>query len=93
METVRVYNVAVPVVELVLAESESDALARVRAALERDGYQVYEGGLPDGFSVFESEDQETSWRVATCHRHECYPGCEHDPGDGNDPVTGYARNH
>lgn len=25
-------------------------------------------------------------------RHACYAGCAHDPGSGNDPVTGIAAN-
>lgn len=53
------YNVAVPVVELVEAGSKRDALALLMARLERAGFEVYDGPLTDGPHAFESEGQTT----------------------------------
>lgn len=35
--------------------------------------------------------QLLAWTPAP--QHVCRTGCEHDPGDGHDPVSGIARNH
>jgi hypothetical protein len=50
------YNVAVPIVELVTATDEAEAVRVLRSRLERAGFQTYEGELPNGADAFPSED-------------------------------------
>ena len=47
------YNVALVIVELVEADSEEEAIAKLRAKVREAGLNEYEGQPPD---AFESED-------------------------------------
>lgn len=78
------YNVAVPVVTLIEARSEEDAIRQFSAHLQRDGYEVYEGELPEGANAFESE---------TVHCEVCDGQLVAGQGDGNvcGPCTERAR--
>lgn len=49
------YNVAVPVVELVEADSPEEAVAKFRERVTKAGFEFYGGTLPDGANAFESE--------------------------------------
>lgn len=53
------YNVAVPVIDLVDADSEQGAIRLLIARLRRAGFEVYDGKLPKGANAFESEVQAT----------------------------------
>lgn len=50
----KLYNVEVRVVDLVWADSEEDAIARVEGHLDKIGYDY----MPDGASAFVSEPVE-----------------------------------
>ena len=50
-----IYNVAVPVVALIEAETPAAALAAMRERLTAAGFDPYKGELPTGADAFESE--------------------------------------
>ena len=50
------WNVTVPVVDLIKAATDSEALTILADRLRAAGFDVYEGSLPDGANAFESED-------------------------------------
>lgn len=53
--TTLIYNVAVPVIDLVEAGSADDAIRKLVTRLQRAGFEIYDGNLPDGAHAFESE--------------------------------------
>lgn len=52
-----IWNVAVPVVDLIEADSREAALKIAHERLYAAGFQPYDGDLPEGEHAFESEDQ------------------------------------
>lgn len=55
---VRIWNTAVPVIDLIETETGADAIRELTERLHLAGFDVYEGTLPDGANAFHYEDLE-----------------------------------
>lgn len=53
----KYYNVMVPVVELVVADSETEAVSLLAESLTACGFKIYDGDAPVRANAFESEEQ------------------------------------
>lgn len=72
MSRTLIWNVRLQVIDLVAAETPGEALAKMKARLEDDGYSVYYGEYGDHGDAFESGELAADVHTEAIERYSMY---------------------